>query len=122
MSYNGETKLCKLSKFSWFNNGCNPNRVNVQPNWVVLRNFPEETKEFYFKFSILSFSSLLFKRLRSKNTNMDDQDNIKRALESEFIENLSLDDMREAVKGRTDFRECVYDDHSIFVYFLGMGT
>ena len=49
-------------------------------------------------------------------------DYIKKALESEFIENLSLEDMREAVKGRTDFRECVYDDHTIFVYFLGMGT
>jgi hypothetical protein len=38
-----------------------------------------------------------------------------------FINDIRVEDVREAVKGRTDFRECAFDDHIIFVYFLGMG-
>lgn len=39
-----------------------------------------------------------------------------------FVHDIRLEDVREAIKGRTDFRECQYEDHIIFVYFLGMGT
>lgn len=38
-----------------------------------------------------------------------------------FVKNLLLEDIRESIKGRSDFRECHYEDHNIFIYHLGMG-
>eukprot|EP01119_Soliformovum_irregulare_P005332 TRINITY_DN17100_c0_g1_i1.p1 TRINITY_DN17100_c0_g1~~TRINITY_DN17100_c0_g1_i1.p1 ORF type:complete len:441 (-),score=102.37 TRINITY_DN17100_c0_g1_i1:27-1349(-) len=40
--------------------------------------------------------------------------------EDTFVHDIRLEDMRKAIQGRVDFRECKYADHSIFVYFLGM--
>jgi hypothetical protein len=37
-----------------------------------------------------------------------------------FPHDIKLEDVREAIAGRTDFRECEYSDHVVFVYFLGM--
>jgi hypothetical protein len=37
-----------------------------------------------------------------------------------FLFDLSLEDMRESIKGRSDFREVFFQDYSVFVYFLGM--
>uniref|UniRef100_A0A6B2L4J3 T4 RNA ligase 1-like N-terminal domain-containing protein n=1 Tax=Arcella intermedia TaxID=1963864 RepID=A0A6B2L4J3_9EUKA len=41
-------------------------------------------------------------------------------LEGEFPCNININDVREAIAGRDDFREMVFSDHSVFVYFLGM--
>lgn len=41
--------------------------------------------------------------------------------ETTFVHDVRIEDIREAIKGRTDFRECIFEDHTIFVYFLGMG-
>lgn len=37
-----------------------------------------------------------------------------------FPVDIELKDIREAVQGRTDFREVVGPDYNIFIYFLGM--
>lgn len=37
-----------------------------------------------------------------------------------FPENITVDDAREAIKGRVDFKETATDDYISFVYFLGM--
>ena len=40
--------------------------------------------------------------------------------ESIFPIGIKLEDVREAIKGRDDFREVDAGDHVIFVYFLGL--
>lgn len=42
------------------------------------------------------------------------------ANESIFPVDIKLEDVREAIKGRDDFREVDGGDHVIFVYFLGL--
>lgn len=42
------------------------------------------------------------------------------AAESIFPTDIKLEDVREAIKGRDDFREVDAGDHVIFVYFLGL--
>ena len=39
-----------------------------------------------------------------------------------FPRDIHIDDVRLAIQGRSDFRECTYNDHAVFVYFLGMGN
>lgn len=38
-----------------------------------------------------------------------------------FPVDISIEQVREAIIGREDFREVVKTDHTLFVYFLGMG-
>lgn len=38
-----------------------------------------------------------------------------------FPVDINIEDVREAIRGRTDFREVTFEDHSVFVYFLGVG-
>lgn len=38
-----------------------------------------------------------------------------------FIWDLKLEDVRETIKGRTDFRELHHDDYIAISYFLGIG-
>lgn len=40
--------------------------------------------------------------------------------EAVFVNDIKIEDVREAIAGRDDFREVHYSDHSVFVYFLGM--
>lgn len=37
-----------------------------------------------------------------------------------FPADVTLEDVREAIKGRVDFKEVTQDDYIAFVYFLGM--
>eukprot|EP01128_Nolandella_sp_AFSM9_P000304 TRINITY_DN10471_c0_g1_i1.p1 TRINITY_DN10471_c0_g1~~TRINITY_DN10471_c0_g1_i1.p1 ORF type:complete len:503 (-),score=108.84 TRINITY_DN10471_c0_g1_i1:100-1608(-) len=37
-----------------------------------------------------------------------------------FPQNIRIGEVREAIEGRADFRELVFDDHSVFVYYLGL--
>jgi hypothetical protein len=37
-----------------------------------------------------------------------------------FPHNITIEDAREAVKGRVDFKETATDDYVSFVYFLGI--
>ena len=56
-------------------------------------------------------SSALFAQLAMEETGLE---------ESIFPVDIELKDIREAVQGRTDFREVTGPDYIIFIYFLGM--
>jgi hypothetical protein len=55
-----------------------------------------------------------------KETSFETQNGME-ITEPIFPIDININDVREAIKDRTDFRECEYEDHIIFVYFLGMG-